>query len=129
MIFKSFEKQNYLNLETFRKNGQGVKTPVWFAREGEALYVWTQRGTGKAKRVRNNGNVNIAPATVSGELLGEWVPAHATADESPEAVKHVKALMSKKYGLMFYFLGFIARMRGGSAYTAIQIQSQQPLSS
>ena len=129
MIFKSFEKQHYLNLETFRKNGQGVKTPVWFAQEGEFLYVWTQRGTGKAKRVRNNGTVNIAPCTASGGLLGEWVPAYATADETPAAVKHVEALMIKKYRLMFYFFGFIARMRGGSAYTAIRIQAQQASSS
>lgn len=25
-----FERRHYLNIETFRKNGQGVKTPLWF---------------------------------------------------------------------------------------------------
>lgn len=25
----SFENQAYMNLETYRKNGEGVKTPVW----------------------------------------------------------------------------------------------------
>ncbi len=121
---KRFENQKYLNIETFRKNGQGVKTPVWFAQDGETLHVWTQAGTGKAKRIRNNGRVSIAPCTGSGELLGERQDAHAQADEAPEAVKHVEKLMQKKYGTMFYIFGFIGRMRGGSKYTAIRINLQ-----
>jgi hypothetical protein len=28
-------RQQYLNIETFRKNGQGVKTPVWFVEDGD----------------------------------------------------------------------------------------------
>lgn len=122
-MLKQFEKQQYLNIETFRKNGEGVKTPVWFARDGETLHVWTQAGTGKAKRIRNNGAVRIAPCTPSGELLGEWQDAHAKTDESPEAIKHVEKLMQKKYGVMFYIFGFIGRMRGGAKYTAIAIHS------
>ena len=121
MTLKQFEKQQYLNIETFRKNGQGVKTPVWFVQDGEALQVWTQAGSGKAKRIRNNGTVRIAPCTSSGQLLGDWQDAHAKTDESPEAIKHVEKLMQKKYGVMFYVFGFIGRMRGGAKYTAIAI--------
>lgn len=33
MGFGAFAGQRYLNLDTFRKSGQGVKTPVWFAAE------------------------------------------------------------------------------------------------
>ncbi len=120
-MLKQFEKQQYLNIETFRKNGQGVKTPVWFAQDGETLHVWTQTGAGKAKRIRNNGTVRIAPCTSSGQLLGDWQDAHAKTDESPEAIKHVEKLMQKKYGVMFYIFGFIGRMRGGTKYTAIAI--------
>ena len=124
MKLKQFEKQQYLNVETVRKNGQAVKTPVWFAQDGETLHVWTQAGAGKAKRIRNNGRVRIAPCTASGEVLGEWVEAHAQTNESPEAIKHVTTLMKKKYGIMFTIFGFIGRMRGGSDYTAIKIQLQ-----
>jgi PPOX class probable F420-dependent enzyme len=123
MTLKQFETQNYLNIETFRKSGQGVKTPVWFAQEGDTLYVWTQADSGKAKRVRNNSAVNIAPCTVSGDLLGEWIPARAQADDSVEAVRHVKKLMGKKYGLMFHIFGLLGRLRGGAKYTAIRIQA------
>ena len=122
MTLKQFEKQQYLNIETFRKNGQGVKTPVWFVQDGEALQVWTQAGSGKAKRIRNNGTVRVAPSTGSGEPIGEWMDAHAQTNESPEAVKHVEKLMQKKYGVMFYIFGFVGKMRGGANYTAIKIQ-------
>ncbi len=122
MTLKQFEKQQYLNIETFRKNGQGVKTPVWFVKDGEALQVWTQAGSGKAKRIRNNGTVRIAPSTGSGEPTGEWMDAQAQTNESPEAIKHVEKLMQKKYGVMFYIFGFVGKMRGGANYTAIKIQ-------
>jgi len=122
MNLKPFEKQQYLNVETFRKNGQGIKTPVWFVQDGETLRVWTQAGAGKARRIRNNGMVHVAPCTSSGQPLGEWQDARATTDESPEAIKHVTKLMQKKYGVMFNIFGFIGRMRGGAQYTAITIQ-------
>jgi PPOX class probable F420-dependent enzyme len=122
MTLKQFEKQQYLNIETFRKNGQGIKTPVWFVQDGETLHIWTQAGSGKAKRIRNNGTVRVAPSTGSGEPLGEWLPARAQADESPEAIKHVEKLIKKKYGIMFHIFGFLGRMRGGGKYTAIKIQ-------
>jgi hypothetical protein len=99
-----FDNHKYLNVETFRKSGVGVQTPVWFVREGETLYVWTQANSGKAKRIRNNPHVRIAPCKADGALLGDWVPALAHVDGSPETVRHVAALMRRKYGLLF--LGF-----------------------
>jgi len=42
-----FEGKPFLNLETFRKNGQGVRTPVWFTQDGGMFYVRTVAGSGK----------------------------------------------------------------------------------
>ena len=64
---KQFRDQEFLSIETFRKNGIGVKTTVWFVQEGDMLYVWTIGDSGKAKRIRNNARVNIAPS-----LLRLW---------------------------------------------------------
>jgi hypothetical protein len=33
VAFTEFAGRKYLNLETFKKSGQGVETPVWFAAE------------------------------------------------------------------------------------------------
>jgi PPOX class probable F420-dependent enzyme len=122
MTLKQFEEQKYLALETFRKSGQAVKTPVWFVQDGETLLVWTEAGSGKAKRIRNDGTVRVAPSTGSGEPVGEWLPAHAQADESPDAIQHLEKLMKKKYGILFNIFGFLGRMRKGSKSTAIKIQ-------
>lgn len=121
MTPKQFEKQKYLNIETFRKNGQGVKTPVWFVEDGEALLVWTQAGSGKAKRIRRDSTIRVAPSTGSGEPVGEWLPAHAQADESPETIQRVEKMMKKKYGVMFNIFGFLGKLRSGDKYTAIKI--------
>ena len=122
MTLKQFEKQQYLNIETFRKNGQGVKTPVWFVEDGETLLVWTEAGSGKARRIRSDSTVRVAPSTGSGEPIGEWLPAYAQADESPETINHVEKLMKKKYGVMFNIFGLLGKIRSGDKYTAIKIQ-------
>ncbi len=119
-MMESFENQQYLNLETFRKNGQGVKTPVWFARKGESLYIWTQVDSGKAKRARNVANINIAPCKADGALLGDWHPATACRDDSPEAVKNVRGLFVKKYGLLFHAFALMGTLRKAQ-YTTLKI--------
>ena len=47
-MLEEFENQKYINLETFRKSGVGVKTPVWFVQDRDVLYVWTQADSWKA---------------------------------------------------------------------------------
>lgn len=120
MSLQAFEKQHYLNLETFRKNGQGIKTPVWFAQEGDFMYVWTQADSGKAKRVRNNPQVNIAPCKADGSLLGEFQPARASRDDSAEAVQRVSRLMAKKYGLGFHAFRLMGSFKK-TRYTTLKI--------
>ena len=116
-----FINQNYLNLETFRKAGGSVKTPVWFVQDDEKLVVWTEIGSGKARRIRNNGSVRIAPCKADGILVGEWVSATALVDDSASGLEQLKRLMSKKYGFMFAVFGVMGRLRR-SKYTRIQIQ-------
>jgi PPOX class probable F420-dependent enzyme len=99
--FASFQGRKYLNLETFRKSGQGVRTPVWFAGEPEEgapekLYVYSTSDSGKAKRIRNSGRVRVAPSDVRGKLLDEWVEARAEIVTGAEA-EHGLKLLNKKY--------------------------------
>jgi hypothetical protein len=96
----NFPKHKYLNLETFRKTGVGVRTPVWFVMDGDILYVRTIADSGKVKRIRNNSQVNIAPCKVDGALLGEWIPAEAHELTGDEINRKVDRLLDKKYGLI-----------------------------
>jgi uncharacterized protein len=95
-----FSKKQYLNLETFRKNGDCLKTPVWFVQEGETIYVQTMANCGKVKRIRNNERVNIVPCKMDGTPTGAWVPATAREITEVEISKKVNHLLDKKYGLM-----------------------------
>ena len=118
---QAFDNQQFLTIETFRKNGQGVKTPVWFARDGETLRVWTESGSGKVKRIRRDGRVRVAPSTASGQPLGAWADAHIVVDDSPEALSHVIKLFKKKYGMAFDGFRLLGKMRS-AAYTTLSIR-------
>jgi len=104
-----------LNLETFKKSGEGVKTPVWFAAEpsasldsgGAKLYLYTIGVSGKVKRVRNNPRVKIAPCDMRGGVLGDWVEARAEIVTGEEAA-HGTRLLNKKYFPWKQLLGFFA---------------------
>ena len=105
-----FTKQKFISLETFRKTGEGVRTPVWFAQDGSTLYVWTIGTSGKAKRIRRNPSVKVAPSTVNGTPLGEYVSGQAqvfTVD-SPD-YQRGNQLMDKKYGLQKKFFELFNR--------------------
>jgi len=110
--FASLQGQKYINLETFRKNGQGVRTPVWFAGEPEQgvpekLFVYSTADSGKAKRIRNNPQVRVAPCDVRGKLLGEWIDARAEIVSGAEA-EHGMQLLNKKYFPWRQILGFFS---------------------
>jgi len=121
--FAQFNKKSYLNLETFRKTGVSVKTPVWFVQDGNTLYVRTVDGSGKVKRVRNNSMVKIVPCSMNGEPQGEWENATAVLVGGDEA-KHVEKLLDRKYGLMGKLFGIQGKIKK-TAYATIKIEAEQ----
>jgi uncharacterized protein len=100
----AFDGAKYLNLETYRRSGKGVRTPVWFAvapanapvADAQRLYVYTTANSGKAKRIRQNGVVKIAPCDVRGNVSGQWIDAHAEI-VSGEEFAHGMQLINHKY--------------------------------
>lgn len=119
-MLKQFEGQNYLNLETLRKNGRPVQTPVWFVQDGALLYVRTIQDSGKVKRIRRNGKVRVMPCGRVGEPLGAWVPAIARENSAPAIFARVRELLIEKYGAMVE--AFEAQTAAqGLAYTVLEI--------
>lgn len=94
-----FAGQKYLNLESYRKNGKAVATPVWFAEEAGVLYIYSLADAGKVKRIRNDQRVRVVPCDVRGKLNGEWVQARARIVDGAEAAKGHQ-LLDEKYGLL-----------------------------
>lgn len=100
-----FARAKYLNLETFRKSGVGVRTPVWFVQDvchtnptATVFYVYSELDAGKVKRVRNSPKVRIAPCNVRGKVDGEWIDARARICGDADAA-HGQELLRRKYAL------------------------------
>jgi PPOX class probable F420-dependent enzyme len=94
----------YLNLESYRRDGTGALTPVWFAAGAEdfpnsdnrKLYVYSTADSGKAKRIRRGSAIRIAACDIRGTVTGGWTDAHAevvTGEESELGMR----LLDKKY--------------------------------
>ena len=106
-----FERQSYLNLETFKRSGLGVKTPVWFVQDGPSLYVRTGAESGKVKRVRNNGRVRVVVSDAMGAPRGEWLEGTARLVEAEEADR-ASRLAARKYGAMKIGFDLMNRLQG-----------------
>ena len=104
----------YANLTTFRRDGRAVATPVWFAREGDRLYVMTMRDTGKVKRLRNNSAARIGPSDRAGKPLGPQVDVFGRELAAGESAPARRAL-GRKYGLMKRLFDLAIALRGASA--------------
>ena len=103
-----FGGQKYISLETFKKNGQGVKTPVWFVLHNDALYVYTEADSWKVKRIRNNPRVRVAVCNIRGDVKGGWFDGTASIVEGDERLAADK-LLDRKYFLKVIF-NFLSRI-------------------
>lgn len=106
------ESEKYISLETYKKNNQPVRTPVWFVIKNDLIYVVTKVKTGKIKRLRNNQQVKIAICTIRGKVTGQWISGTAkilTDEETQDAVKW----RGKKYGFMAKIANFLSKRKGG----------------
>jgi PPOX class probable F420-dependent enzyme len=106
-----FANRKYLNLESYRKNGQGVRTPLWFVENNGVLYFYTVAHSYKVTRIRNNPRVRVAPCDMRGNVKGEWVDATARQLDEAEA-RQANDLLDRKYGLTKRLLNLLAKIRG-----------------
>ena len=110
-FLSEIESQKYISIETYRKDGTPVQTPVWFVVKNEQLYIVTRDKTGKIKRLRNNQKVKIATCTIKGKITGQWIQGLAqilTESETQEAVNW----RDKKYGFIAKIAKFLSKSKG-----------------
>lgn len=102
----------YLNLESFRRDGTAVRTPLWFApsADGAVFYVYSVADSFKIKRLRRNPRCRIAACTMRGAVTGPWLEAHATILDGA-AVAAGMALLDRRYWPWKQMLGLLARLR------------------
>ena len=115
-----FLDQKYINLETYKKDGTPIRTPVWFVIDKNLIYVITRDSTGKVKRLGNNQDVRIVPCSFKGEPKNEWVKGVAENITGEEADKIIK-LRKKKYGMSARLIGLFTSQKGNLVVYSIKI--------
>ncbi|MEM0117434.1 MAG: PPOX class F420-dependent oxidoreductase [Conexivisphaerales archaeon] len=119
---KRFENHRYISIETYRRNGDAVRTPVWFVSEGSSLYIRTYSDSGKAKRLKLNGKARVAPCTFQGEVLGDWVDVEPSFADRSETAR-VLRLFRSKYGIQIALTSLLAWLKG-KRYVVIKLSGK-----
>ncbi len=119
----------YLSITSYKRDGRGVATPVWFVVRDGRLLVETDAASGKVKRIRRNPQVLVAVCTAGGRLRGQQVPAAAEILPDSE-IAAVERLIADKYRfdmIIFRPLRFVqARLHLGRPRTEPAILSITP---
>lgn len=115
--FLALGDERFISLTTYRRSGALVSTPVWVARDGDSLIVTTPAGSGKVKRLRNDGRVIVQPCNRFGKVKGSAVPLVGEAEVlSADEEERVAGRFRDKYGLEYQAMMAIERVaRRGDA--------------
>ncbi|MFM7650105.1 MAG: PPOX class F420-dependent oxidoreductase [Acidimicrobiaceae bacterium] len=95
----------YVSLITFRKSGEPVRSPVWFAQFGDnpnSYGVITETNAGKVKRIRANSKIEVQVCDAKGGVEPDAQKFSGVAHlvTGAEAVAVRKAI-SRRYGLTY----------------------------
>src|SRR2546430_16520615 len=94
--FPDLGREQCIALTTFRKTGEAVTTPVWFAESLGTIYVETHADAGKLKRLRHTARVTLTLCTYSGKVTGPVIGGHARMLTEPEETRAPSAAPATK---------------------------------
>ena len=110
--FDALGDERFVSLTTFRRSGEPVSTPVWVARDGDALVVTTPTESGKVKRLRHTARVELRPCDRRGRVKAGTDPVAGTAailtDEGSR--DRLTDVIRLKYGLEYRVVMAIERL-------------------
>lgn len=109
--------ETYLLLTTFRKSGTPVSTPVWAGRDGAELTVWTERHSGKTKRIRNDSRVELVGCDLRGKRTHGATISGTARILDDAGSRRVRDSIARKYGLLGRVSMFFSQLRGGKERT------------
>lgn len=104
--------EKYINIESFKRDGGGVKTPVWVAPLDGKMVVFTLGDSFKVKRVGRNPKVRVAACDVRGNVRGDWYDGTCVIVDDPAHEARAYAALREKYGLMMKMGDFFSKLSG-----------------
>src|SRR4051812_43870316 len=122
------DAERYISLETFRRDGTGVKTPVWAAPLDGRLVVVTDGTSFKVKRLRANPKFKAAPCDARGKVKSStWYDGTARILQDDAEKQKAIAALRQKYGWQIRLLdvfSFLGGRIGRRAYLELAIPKQ-----
>jgi uncharacterized protein len=112
----------YISLTTYKRDGNGVATPVWIARSDSTYLFTTGDKAWKTRRLLNNPSVTVQVS----DLRGRVAPGATTYTGTgavklePEAVAAAERAITQKYGWQFKATKAVDRVK-----TALRIGTKQ----
>src|SRR5262245_46484994 len=98
--FAPLAQARQISLTTFRKSGEGVATPVWFAERDGRLYLFTSALAGKVKRLRHTTRVALAPCTFNGAVTGPALEAQVRFVTDAGEARGAARAIRRKYWVL-----------------------------
>jgi PPOX class probable F420-dependent enzyme len=118
---RQFSGRRYVNLESYKKNGDPKLTPVQSIEVDGVVYFRTDSKTWKVKRIRRNPHVRIVPSDRNGKPTGTWVEGEAHILEGKENDRAME-LFKKEYGAVGNsMVNFVGRLRGERLTTIVSV--------
>ncbi|MDJ0362190.1 PPOX class F420-dependent oxidoreductase [Rhodococcus sp. H29-C3] len=114
--FTSIADGKFVSLTTFKKDGTPVATPLWGARDGDRLLVWTPTDSWKVKRIKRNSSVTIALCSARGKVEGDAVDGVAEVLDAAGTEK-ARSAISSKYGILGWLTVKGSSLRRGKSGT------------
>ena len=110
---KPLQNARYISFATWRKNGNEVRTPVWFAANNmNTLYCFSAANAGKVKRLRHSNRSRIATCDARGGSLGDWVDSRAFLVSNVQEIHQAYQLLKYKYGLQMTITNLFSWLGG-----------------
>ena len=106
-----FRSTKSIVLTTFKRDGTPVPTPVSIAFDGDRAVFRTYDKAWKARRLRNNPNVEVAAATVGGKPTGPAIHAQARLLDGDDAKRAAKALATRHRFLQAVLVPLFHRLK------------------
>ena len=120
MDLNEIESEKYISLETYKKNNQAVRTPVWFVVKNNRIYVVTRDQTSKIKRLRNNQKIKIATCNIKGKISSQFTEGIAEILSDTES-RQVVDWRDEKYGIFSKIAKFLSKNKGQLVAISIKI--------
>ncbi|HSG89779.1 MAG TPA: PPOX class F420-dependent oxidoreductase [Pseudomonadales bacterium] len=106
----ALQAARYISLETFRRDGRGVATPVWCAWHAGEIWVFTAADAGKAKRVRGRARSTVARCDVRGGDVGPRVETQARIVTDAHEERAAYAALRARYGWQMWVTDLGSRL-------------------